>query len=52
VLGVPCKGMDQKGIAEVFEWQARCKGCGKVFSANVRVCDVCGTETKVRRKKK
>ncbi len=52
VLGVPCRGMDQKGIAEVFEWQAKCKGCGKVFPADVRVCDVCGTETKVRRKKK
>ncbi len=52
VLGVPCRGMDQKGIAEVFEWQARCKGCGKVFPADVRVCDVCGTETKTRRKRK
>jgi len=52
VLGIPCRGMDQKGIAEVFEWQAKCKGCGKVFPADVRVCDVCGTETKTRRKKK
>jgi UPF0271 protein len=52
VLGVPCRGMDQKGIAEVFEWQARCKGCGKVFPADVRVCDICGSETKTRRKRK
>ena len=52
VIGIPCRGMDQKGIAEVFEWQARCKGCGKAFPADVRVCDVCGTETKVRRKRK
>ena len=52
VMGVPCKGVDQKGIAEVFEWQAKCKGCGKTFPADVRVCDVCGTETKTRRKKK
>ncbi len=52
VMGIPCRGMDQKGIAEVFEWQARCKGCGKAFPADVRVCDVCGTETKVRRKRK
>lgn len=52
VLGVPCRGMDQKGIAEVFEWQARCRGCGKMFSADVRVCDVCGSGTKVRRKRK
>jgi len=52
VLGIPYRGMDQKGIAEVFEWQAKCKGCGKVFSADVRVCDVCGTGTKIRRRKK
>ncbi len=52
VMGIPCRGMDQKGIAEVFVWQAKCKGCGKVFPADVRVCDVCGTETKTRRKKK
>jgi len=52
VLGVPCKGMDQRGIAEVFEWQAKCKGCGKTFPANVRICDICGSETKTRRKTK
>ena len=52
VLGVPARGMDQKGIAEVFEWQARCKGCGKVFSTDVRTCDICGSETRTRRKRK
>ena len=52
VMGIPCRGVDQKGISEVFEWQAKCKGCGKVFPADVRVCDVCGTETKTRRKRK
>ncbi len=52
VMGIPARGVDQKGIAEVFEWQAKCKGCGKVFPADVRVCDVCGTETKTRRKRK
>lgn len=51
VMGIPARGFDQKGIAEVFEWQAKCKGCGKLFPADVRVCDVCGTETRTRRKK-
>lgn len=51
VLGVPARGFDQKGIAEVFEWQAKCRGCGKLFPADVRVCDVCGSETRTRRKK-
>lgn len=51
VMGIPCRGFDQRGITEVFEWQARCRGCGKVFPANVRVCDVCGSETRPRRKR-
>lgn len=51
VMGIPCRGFDQRGITEVFEWQARCRGCGKVFPADVRVCDVCGSETRPRRKK-
>jgi UPF0271 protein len=50
-MGIPARGFDQKGIAEVFVWQAKCKGCGKLFPADVRVCDVCGTETRTRRKK-
>jgi UPF0271 protein len=51
VLGVPCRGLDQKGISEVFHWQAKCKGCGKTFPADVRICDICGSETKTRRKR-
>jgi UPF0271 protein len=51
-MGIPVRGMDQKGIAEIFEWQAKCKGCGKLFPADVRVCDVCGSETRTRRKRK
>jgi UPF0271 protein len=51
-MGIPVRGMDQKGIAEIFEWQAKCKGCGKLFAADVRVCDVCGSETRTRRKRK
>ena len=50
-MGIPARGFDQKGIAEVFVWQAKCKGCGKLFPADVRVCDVCGSETRTRRKK-
>jgi UPF0271 protein len=50
-MGIPARGFDQKGITEVFVWQAKCKGCGKLFPADVRVCDVCGTETRTRRKK-
>ncbi len=52
VMGVPCRGLDQKGITEIFEWQAKCRGCGKIFSADVRVCDICGSETRTKRKRR
>lgn len=51
VLGIKTRGMDQSGIKEVFEWQARCTGCGKLFTAEVKICDVCGSQTRVRRKR-
>jgi UPF0271 protein len=51
VLGVPCRGLDQKGISEVFSWHAKCIGCGKIFPADVRQCDICGSQTKTRRKR-
>lgn len=52
VMGIPCRGFDQKGISQVFHWEARCPGCGKVFGADVEECDICGTETRVKRKRK
>lgn len=51
-MGIAYRGLNQKGITQVFEWQAKCKGCGKTFPADVRVCDVCGTETKAKRKRR
>lgn len=51
VLGVPYRGLDQKGITKVLEWESRCTGCGKVFGAEVKECSVCGSPTKTRRKR-
>ena len=51
VLGIKIRGMDQSGIKEVFEWQAKCTGCGKLFAADVKICDVCGSPTRVKRKR-
>lgn len=51
VLGVPYRGLDQKGITKVLEWESRCTGCGKVLGAEAKECDVCGSPTKVRRKR-
>jgi len=52
VMGVQCRGMEQEGIKEVYRWRAKCKGCGKVFDADVSECDVCGSETRAKRDKK
>ncbi len=51
-LGVPCRGLDQRGITSVWHWEARCIGCGKTFESNVDVCDICGSGTKSSRKRK
>ncbi len=51
VLGVPYRGFDQKGITKVLEWESKCGGCGKVFSAEVKECDVCGHPTRMRSRK-
>lgn len=52
VLGVPVRGLEQKGISEVYRWVARCTGCGREFPAEVRVCEICGSETKTKRARK
>jgi UPF0271 protein len=52
VLGIPCRGFDQKGITQVLHWEAKCLGCGKVFDADVEECDICGAGTRVRRNRK
>lgn len=51
VIGVKTRGMQQSGIRELFEWRAKCTGCGKLFAAEVETCDICGSPTRVRMKK-
>ena len=51
IAGVSARGLDQKGIREVYEWDAKCKGCGKVLPADVKECPVCGSPTRSHRKR-
>ncbi len=51
LLGIPCRGLDQKGISRVIAWESRCVGCGKRYPAEVEECDVCGSSTKVTAKR-
>ena len=52
ILEIPCRGLDQKGIEKVIEWESKCAGCGKRLPANVKECDVCGSRTKPVGKRK
>ena len=52
VLGVSYKGLEQKGIRKVLHWEFRCVGCGKRFDSDVTECDICGSPTKTKRKKR
>ena len=45
-LGIETEPILQDGIKETFEWGRRCKGCGRRFENDVRICTVCGSETK------
>ena len=52
VLGLPCRGIEQKGISQIFEWRARCTGCGKTYQGDVETCQICGYPTKSVRNRK
>ena len=45
-LGIETEPILQDGIKETFEWGRRCKGCGRRFESEIRICPICGSETK------
>lgn len=51
IMGIPVRGMDQKGITKLYEWESKCRGCGKLLPADVKECPVCGSETRSHRKR-
>ena len=50
-MGMPYRGLEQKGIRRVIQWGSRCIGCGKRFDSDVEECDVCGSPTKSSRRR-
>jgi len=46
VLNIPFEAISQSGITKRFKWAARCRGCGKKFKENIKICPICGAETK------
>jgi len=50
-MGIDARGLDQKGIRQVYEWDSKCRGCGKILPSEVKECPVCGSETRAHRKR-
>jgi UPF0271 protein len=46
-LSIKVQHFSQKGITKKFKWQYRCPGCRKRFSEAIKICPICGTETKL-----
>jgi len=46
VLKIKFETISQSGITKRFKWSYRCRGCGKKFKENIKICPICGAETK------
>jgi UPF0271 protein len=44
VLKIKFETIIQSGITKRFKWSYRCRGCGKKFKDNVKICPICGFE--------
>ena len=44
-LNIKFESINQSGITKRFKWVSRCRGCGKKFKDNVKICPICGAET-------
>lgn len=44
-LKIKFESISQPGITKRFKWGSRCRGCGKRFKDNVKICPICGAET-------
>ncbi|MEM0202946.1 MAG: NOB1 family endonuclease [Archaeoglobaceae archaeon] len=49
-LGIEFESVVQEGITKGFKWIRVCRGCGR--KVENEICDVCGSETVLRRVKK
>lgn len=45
-LKIKYETINQLGITKKFKWTYRCRGCGKKFKDNIKICPICGAETK------
>jgi len=45
-LGIKFESISQRGIKKRFKWSCRCRGCGKKFKENIKICPICGSTTR------
>jgi UPF0271 protein len=45
-LNIKFETINQSGITKKFKWGCRCRGCGKKFKENIKICPICGADTK------
>jgi len=48
-LGIKYQSFSQRGITKKYNWQYRCPGCKKQFNKSVKICPICGKETRLSR---
>jgi UPF0271 protein len=46
VLNITFESVSKSLITKRFKWTCRCRGCGKKFKDNIKICPICGSETK------
>jgi endoribonuclease Nob1 len=51
-LHLPFTTITQKGIQKKFQWYNQCRGCRKKFSDPIKICPICGSQTKLSHKQK
>lgn len=51
VEGIAFQAISQRGIAQVWSWVRRCRGCKKEWPEGVAECPDCGSEVVTKRKK-
>lgn len=45
-MGLPFMPMSREGIKEEWRYSYRCRGCGRIFGRETKVCPVCGHEVR------
>ena len=45
-LNIKYESISQHGIKKRFKWNYRCRGCGKKYTNETKICPICGASTK------